>query len=460
MKKPKLIQKYVDTADKITSREYKFASGVRLVVSDNPVTVNFDLSVIVKAGSRFEHEIGVPEGTAHLLEHILFGQPNKRHKSQREIEDYLLGNKTRPSIYANASVSRSNMYFYGSSHQKGALRLLKSLRYRLDYPLSKIEEYLNDEKKVVLAELAGMRKIERDENVQSVKLFVQENYKDYSYRIIGDQESIDSITADHLRKFHRQAFVPQNIVIAVQKDGALTDEEWGEIDKIQSLFKDKAGTRLEDATEELNQDFRIGYFHEPNNQSAFVSLSFFFRTRNYNDYEDDVLWYLTYGLIRKVMLDQLRTERKLIYGVSTFNSAFVFGWRAKGFKFECELDNFEETVTQAYEVLHKEVPKFLETQAGKKWFVSRISDYIFPSTKKYSTDYAEDIAVQILFGDDYTYNDRLANRAAKAIAIEDLSKFVVEQFSSQSPKVWLVSPQDGDRMQQIVLKSKWNPANA
>ena len=106
----KKLQEFTDSLTKIKHSIYEFENGIQFLHAQNPSSIDYVLTVIVRAGSSFETIANVPHGTAHFLEHILSGNPNKLLKSKFEIDEFESGNKDEPEIYTNASTYQKYIY--------------------------------------------------------------------------------------------------------------------------------------------------------------------------------------------------------------------------------------------------------------------------------------------------------------------------------------------------------------
>ncbi len=455
MKRPKLVSKWKDQGYQIEVREYHYLNGVRVIEAINPASIHFDLSVIVRGGAYFENQLGVPTGTAHMLEHIIYGQPNKRQKSTKEVNKYLYGTKSRPSIYANARTSKKNLYFYGSTHFKGAGRLLKSMRYRLDYPLNKIENYIEEERNVIMAEFTGWVKEERDERQQSINYLFGDKYPEYHSRTIGDEQSIKSITADDIRKFHKGTFKADGTVFALQVHEKLDQEKWDELNKLAGLFSNEPTDTKIDRYKLENKQYRYQHFNIPDNQSVFVSLSYFHEIFNHIDYDSSVMWYLANNLTNKVLYDTLRLDKQLIYSASAVNQIANWHWRLRGMRIECSKEDVVEALDEVHNIIHGGFTKFLNSSEGKQWFTSTISDYIFPGNRNYRSDYAEDQAISLLEDEDYKFDERKANRVAREVTIKDLIEHMSKNFKKEMPSMWVASPFEDSDIDKLMQKTIW-----
>lgn len=451
----KIINKWNNKGYGAEVREYLYPSGIKLVEAVKPGSLSFDIAIVIKAGTYYEGSLGVPDGTAHMLEHILFSHPNKVHKTKQQVKDYLLGSKDRPSIGSNASTSMTDMQFYGSAHHKGAERLVKSLIYKMDFPLENIGDLLEEEKRIVQAELAGLKKISKDEYIQSNRFLLKETYPEYHKRIIGTAKSIEAITANHLQHFYKKTFTAANTVVAVQSGTKITPAQHKLIKRLLDLFPNNQPARSETQRYEVTNGFALRHFPKPENQSVYLAFCNLVPRKREIDYTDSVLFFLAKGLLNKLIFDELRTKQQLIYSGNYINSVMTDHWLVRGFKLECRLSDLPNLLKESHKLIKNGLVDFLDSPAGKRWFVSRISDYIFPGNQNYSSGFATDIAEDILIGKDYKFNDNLSNRVARKTTITQLKDYIQEHVASADPKIWIVSPYPSKQVEEVVLASDW-----
>lgn len=157
----KLKYKFKNKYHNITYKVYETENGIKVLHLDNPATVEFDFSILFKAGTSFEEKENVPHGTAHFLEHMLLN-PNKTFKTKEEINKFEQGNKTRPAVNTNANTTRKNIYITSNSNQKGYMRSLERVESILEFPKRKFALQMEKERGIILAEKSRKLKKEKD----------------------------------------------------------------------------------------------------------------------------------------------------------------------------------------------------------------------------------------------------------------------------------------------------------
>ncbi|MDQ6986136.1 MAG: hypothetical protein Q9M91_07360 [Candidatus Dojkabacteria bacterium] len=155
----KLLDSWKDDYNNISNKIYQLDNKVKLIHSENPNTLDFDFSIIIKGGSYYERQVGVPQGTAHLLEHIIAANPNNLFKTRSEIDNFTYGTRTRPSIDHNASTSREYIYIYAHSNFKAWKEVIDFNFARVNYPLDNIEKFIEKERLYLERFKEGLKKI-------------------------------------------------------------------------------------------------------------------------------------------------------------------------------------------------------------------------------------------------------------------------------------------------------------
>ena len=192
---------FTDSLTKIHHTIYQLDNGIKILHAKSPSSIEYVITVIVKAGSVFENINNVPHGTAHFLEHIVTGNPNKLLKSKFEIDEFESGTKEDPEIYSNAFTSAKYIHFYSYGNEDGLKRINQRIKSIVDYPLENIPKYIEKERKVILAEQSHMNKEEFDRNLQFSKFIYNNQNNGFTHPLIGRKEDIKTITTQNIETF-------------------------------------------------------------------------------------------------------------------------------------------------------------------------------------------------------------------------------------------------------------------
>jgi len=443
---------FTDNLTKIHHTIYQLENGIKILHAKSPSSIEYVLTVIIKAGSVFEDINNVPYGTAHFLEHILAGNPNKLFKTKFDIDEFESGTKEDPEIYSNAFTSAKYIHFYSYGNEDGLKRINQRIKSIIDYPLENIQKYIEKERAIILAEQSHMNKEEFDRNIQFSKFIYDNQENGFTHPLIGRKEDIKKITTHDIDQFFTNQFVSDNTIITIQNGRDLTTSEMKEIEEIGNIFKQRK-TKKQFVNPELVKKKRVYHFRD--NQIEGVSISILFPQVNSKklDYKNEVLEYLFRSLIRKISHDYLREKLGLIYSSNIFNHTYLnFKERFIGYEVTMQSKNFLKTLKAIDTIIEEKLEHFLKSKEGRVWFESVISGYIFPRNMPYKTDYAEHKGLALIEDEEVFELDKAVN-SALSITIKDVVKFSKDFFKT-SPLFWIESDREDDRYIKMLKRSK------
>lgn len=170
-----------------------------------PSVRSVSIGVWIGVGSK--HETSENNGTSHFIEHMLFkGTTTRSARDIAEAFDSIGG-------HINAFTSKEYTCYYAKvldRHVGFALEILSDMFFNPKLSEDDVEK----EKKVILEEL-HMYEDTPDDLVHD--LIAEATFKDHAlgYNILGRQEVLENLEAEHLREFMRRYYTPQNTVLAV-----------------------------------------------------------------------------------------------------------------------------------------------------------------------------------------------------------------------------------------------------
>jgi predicted Zn-dependent peptidase len=180
-------------------------NGVTVLVDEMRDVRSFALGIFVRAGSGDEPK--ERRGVSHFLEHVLFKRTRRRStvRIAREI-DRLGGD-------VDAFTTKEYTGFYAhslDSHFEEALDLLSDIVLAPAFEAEDVEI----ERGVILEEIG-----ECNDNPDDLvhELFVRSFWRSHPLGepILGTAESVRAITAADLYRYHRQRYVPRNLIFSV-----------------------------------------------------------------------------------------------------------------------------------------------------------------------------------------------------------------------------------------------------
>lgn len=451
----KLIKHWKDEYYVAENFLYELSNGVRFLYTIKRGIKNYSVDVIFHSGSSIEEEVGVPNGTTHFLEHMLTN-PNKRFKTKKQQDEYQFGTKKRASIFSNASTWKNMMSFYTYGNTNSLLRSLKYLKYTIDYPEDRFEEFIEKERGTIIAEInRNYKKEEKDSGLAYDRFAFSEYYPEYTNKIPGTVDTVNSITIEDLLKLKNQIFTPGNCGIAIQSSRKLGKNVLAEVEEIAKLVgKDKFKFRR--TKKIVKNEFKYKHFRDEDDEGLFMSMNYFIPIqKDREEYFDSIPSYVARALISYVGFNILREEKGLVYGIESFRSYPVPYNYLQGFKFTTEKGKFHDAIDEFYEVLTNKAIEFINTREGEKWFTGILSNYIFTNTINYNSDYSQNLMFDILLGErEYVRDwDKIID-FAQSISKEDVINYIEEKYIKESPRFWFVSDLKDEEVYNIFKKSK------
>ena len=339
----------------------KTNSGIEVIFDRLESISTCSVGVFVKTGSRDESD--TEEGISHVLEHMIFkGTPTRNYFEISEEIDYLGAN-------VNAHTTKEETVFYINALTQF---LGKSVDILFDIVTnSTIDEKELEKEKDVIVEEIKMYKDSPDD------LVFEMNYADsingqYSKPIIGTQESVKGFTADKIRKYYKERYTKDNILIVVsgnfdkneiiqkinQYFSKLVDKKTDRRDKIDFSFN--AGKKI--VTKDINQvNICISHENEDYNSK--------------NKIYTDILANIIGGSMSSRLFQEIREKNGLAYSVYTYNQYYLSGGLTSTY-IGTNLENYE----RAIEITLSEFKKLRENgvtedelQKAKNKYMSRIA---------------------------------------------------------------------------------------
>ena len=339
----------------------KTNSGIEVIFDRLESISTCSVGVFVKTGSRDESD--KEEGISHMLEHMIFkGTPTRNYFEISEEIDYLGAN-------VNAHTTKEETVFYINALTQF---LGKSVDILFDIVTnSTIDEKELEKEKDVIVEEIKMYKDSPDD------LVFEMNYADsingqYSKPIIGTQESVKGFTADEIRKYYKERYTKDNILIVVsgnfdkneiiqkidQYFSKLVDKKTDRRDKIDFSFN--AGKKI--VTKDINQvNICISHENEDYNSK--------------NKIYTDILANIIGGSMSSRLFQEIREKNGLAYSVYTYNQYYLSGGLTSTY-IGTNLENYEKAI----EITLSEFKKLRENgvtedelQKAKNKYMSRIA---------------------------------------------------------------------------------------
>ena len=336
-------------------------SGIEVIFDRLESISTCSVGVFVKTGSRDESD--TEEGISHMLEHMIFkGTPARNYFEISEEIDYLGAN-------VNAHTTKEETVFYINALTQF---LGKSVDILFDIVTnSTIDEKELEKEKDVIVEEIKMYKDSPDD------LVFEMNYADsingqYGKPIIGTEASVKGFTADEIRKYYKERYTKDNILIVVS--GNFDKNEI--IQKIDQYFS-KLVDKKTDRRDKIDFSFNAGkkIVSKDINQ---VNICISHQSEDYNSKNKiytDILANIIGGSMSSRLFQEIREKNGLAYSVYTYNQYYLSGGLTSTY-IGTNLENYEKAI----EITLSEFKKLRENgvtedelQKAKNKYMSRIA---------------------------------------------------------------------------------------
>ena len=339
----------------------KTDTGIEVIFDKLESISTCSVGVFVKTGSRDESD--TEEGISHVLEHMIFkGTPTRSYFEISEEIDYLGAN-------VNAHTTKEETVFYINALTQF---LGKSVDILFDIVTnSTIDEKELEKEKDVIVEEIKMYKDSPDD------LVFETNYADcingqYGKPIIGTEESVKGFTAEEIRKYYKERYTKDNILIVVS--GNFDKDKI--IQKINEYFGKLGDTKV-DRRKKIDFSFNAGkkIVSKDINQ---VNICISHKSEDYNSEKKvytDILSNIMGGSMSSRLFQEIREKNGLAYSVYTYNQYYLSGGITSTY-IGTNLENYEKaieiTISEFKKLRENGVTKD-ELQKEKNKYISRIS---------------------------------------------------------------------------------------
>ena len=336
-------------------------TGIEVIFDKLESISTCSVGVFVKTGSRDESD--TEEGISHVLEHMIFkGTPNRNYFEISDEIDYLGAN-------VNAHTTKEETVFYINALTQF---LGKSVDILFDIVInSTIDEKELEKEKDVIVEEIKMYKDSPDD------LVFEMNYADcingqYGKPIIGTEASVKGFTAEEIRKYYKERYTKDNILIVVSGNFD-KDEITQKVDEYFGKLADNKVNRREKTEFSFNAGKRV--VSKDINQ---VNICITHQSVDYNSKNKiytDILSSIIGGSMSSRLFQEIREKNGLAYSVYTYNQYYLSGGLTSTY-IGTNLENYEKAI----EITLSEFRKMRENgvtedelQKAKNKYMSRIA---------------------------------------------------------------------------------------
>ena len=339
----------------------KTNTGIEIIFDKLKSISTCSVGVFVKTGSRDESD--TEEGISHVLEHMVFkGTPTRNYFEISDEIDYLGAN-------VNAHTTKEETVFYINALTQF---LGKSVDILFDIVTNSTinEKELEKEKDVIVEEIK-MYKDSPDD------LVFEMNYADsingqYGKPIIGTEASVKGLKAEEIKKYYRERYTKDNILIVVSGNFD-KDEIIQKVDEYFGKLADKKVNRRERIDFSFNSGKKV--VSKDINQ---VNICITHQSVDYNSKNKiytDILSSIIGGSMSSRLFQEIREKNGLAYSVYTYNQYYLSGGLTSTY-IGTNLENYEKAI----EITLLEFRKMRENgvtedelQKAKNKYMSRIA---------------------------------------------------------------------------------------
>lgn len=395
-------------------KKVKTTSGIEIIFDKLENISTCSVGVFVKTGSKDESDS--EEGISHVLEHMIFKGTEKRNYFQISEEvDYL-------GASVNAHTTKEETVFYINALTEF---LGKSVDILFDIVTNSLidSEELEKEKDVIVEEIK-MYKDSPDD------LVFELNYGDcikgqYSKPIIGTEQSVKGFTSEEIKKYYKERYTKDNIVIVVS--GNFNEDEI--ISKVDEYF-DKLGDKKVNRREKIDFSFVVGErkevkeINQVNICISFEGEKYNSKTKIYNDISSSIMG----GSMSSRLFQEIREKNGLAYSVYTYNQYYQEGGIVSTY-IGTNIENYEKAIKltlDEFEKLRKNGITEVELQKAKNKYLSRIAFSMENPRSRMS-----------ILGNYYTRKNEILDienlkKEVKETKIEDINEFLKTRYTEKN----------------------------
>jgi predicted Zn-dependent peptidase len=286
-------------------------NGLRIVTENVPHVQSASLGIWIATGARdesLEHR-----GICHFIEHMLFKGTKNRTAGQIADEFDFLGGQL------NAFTEKEYTCYYCkvlSEHIPQAVEILADMLLNSLFRPEDIEL----EKNVVLEEIKRYEDTPED-LVHDVLTLAAWNSHPLGNRILGEWESISSLTRDTIVAFMEEKYTPGNIVIAA----AGNVDHQSLVDQISSLFGHLQGSVSEPNYQAPEFSGSSVCTNRPTEQVHFCVGTPGFSQLDSDRYTLAVIDAALGGSMSSRLFQEIREKRGLAYTIGSYSASFREG---------------------------------------------------------------------------------------------------------------------------------------
>jgi predicted Zn-dependent peptidase len=322
-------------------QKHTCSNGLRIVLEEIPTVRSVAIGIWIKAGSRNEDNNN--NGVSHFLEHMFFKGTEKRNA--REIAEAFdsIGGQV------NAFTSKEYTCYYAKvldNHASYALDILGDMFFNSSFS----QDEMQKEKNVVYEEIKMYDDAPDDIVHDMLSEAIYEKHP-LGYPILGREDTLKTFDSESLRKYMKDMYTPENIVISIagniSHDFIREVEDWfghfeGKQSKLPLIMPVFHANHLARKKETEQAHLCLGYNGLPVGHNDVYSLI--------------VMNNILGGSMSSRLFQEVREEKALAYSVYSYHSSYqdsgmvtIYGGTGAS-----QLDELYTTIDQTLKVFKQE----------------------------------------------------------------------------------------------------------
>lgn len=262
-------------------------------------------SIALNAGAL--EDDGAKKGLAHVVEHMV--SKGTKNRTEQEINmqcDELFG-------FENAMTNYPYVIYYAtclSADLENAFELYSDILLNPTFPEKGFKEEIN-----IIKEELKEWKDDINQYCEDELLFNSFKNRRIKDLIIGNEESLNSITLEDVRNFYNKYYCPENMVISVV---SFVDFEF--VIKHLEKYFGSFSRKFQGIEEEYYEDNKSSIFTKVKENIEGAKIQFLFPIHDLSNREVDILrlFNVEFGEgTSSILFDEVRTKNGLVYDIST-----------------------------------------------------------------------------------------------------------------------------------------------
>lgn len=284
-------------------------NGVRIVHEQIDHVRSLSVGIWVNAGSRYE--LKEENGITHFIEHMLFkGTTTRSAKQIAEAFDRIGGE-------VNAFTSKEHTCYFAKvldHHGELAIEILADMFFNSTFDPEEIER----ERQVVLEEIY-MSEDAPDDDVHEILWGAMYPDDALGRPILGSPETLETFTAETIRRYMAKHYFPENIVISLA--GNITPKLLAKVEELFGHFEAAPEAVVATPSYPIFNADEVRKYSDT--EQAHVAISYpAINVKDHRMYSFIALNNIIGGNMSSRLFQEVREERGLAYTVFSYQSSY------------------------------------------------------------------------------------------------------------------------------------------